>query len=202
MPFYFTQLAPYRYEGDDLRSLPMIIEAQYQAMEQIPYSGIAATTDLGNPVCIHPPRKREVGERLAYLALANDYSVKGLPAPAPTYRSMERDGNKLVLSFNNLSERHSWNDPDSFVGYGASDYIRPGGFEIAGADRIFHPARANFKWWENKIEVSSSEVSEPVAVRYAFRNYMPEADVRTTMGQPLVPFRTDDWAVEDIGEIK
>ncbi len=202
MPFYFTQLAPYRYEGDELRSLPLIVEAQYQAMERIPHSGIAATTDLGNPVCIHPPHKQEVGERLAYLALANDYGIKGLPAPAPTYKSMERDGNKLVISFNNLSEKHSWNDPDSFVGYGATDYIRPGGFEIAGADKVFHPAKANFKWWENKIEVSSADVPDPVAVRYAFRNYMPSADVRTTMGQPMAPFRTDDWEVEDIGEIK
>lgn len=202
MPFYFTQLAPYRYEGDELRSLPMIIEAQYQAMERIPYSGIAATTDLGNPVCIHPARKREVGERLAYLALANDYGVEGLPAPAPTYKSMENDGGKLVISFNNLSEKHSWNSPDSFTGYGATDYIRPIGFEIASADRIFHPAKANFRWWENKIEVSSDEVPDPVAVRYAFRNYVPESCVHTTMGQPLVPFRTDDWEVGDMGEIK
>ena len=96
MPFYYTQLAPYRYEGDELRSLPLVIEAQYRALAEIPHSGIAATTDLGNPTCIHPARKREVGERLAFLALANDYGVTGLPAPAPVYKSMERDGNKLV----------------------------------------------------------------------------------------------------------
>ena len=95
MPFYYTQLAPYRYEGDTLRSLPLVIEAQYRALAEIPHSGIAATTDLGNPTCIHPARKREVGERLAFLALANDYGVTGLPAPAPVYKSMERDGNKL-----------------------------------------------------------------------------------------------------------
>lgn len=202
MPFYFTQLAPYRYEGDDLRSLPLVVEAQYRAMAEIPHSGIAATTDLGNPTCIHPSRKREVGERLAFLALANDYGVKGLPAPAPTYKSMEREGGKLVLSFNNLSPRHSWNDPDSFMAYLPDGYVRPGGFEIAGEDRVFHPAKAGFKWWENKIEVSSDQVPEPVAVRYAFRNYCPEANVMTTMGQPLVPFRTDDWPLDDIGEIR
>ena len=87
-------------------------------------------------------------------------------------------------------------------GYLPDGYVRPGGFEIAGADRIFHPAKANYKWWENKIEVSSEQVPEPVAVRYAFCNYCPEANVSTTMGQPLVPFRTDEWPVEDIGEIQ
>lgn len=202
MPFYMTQLAPYRYEGDNLRSLPLVIEAQYKAAAEIPHSGIAATNDLGNPTCIHPPKKLEVGRRLAYLALTNDYGVRGMPRPAPTFASMERDGSKLVLSFNNLSARHSWNDPDSFVGFKADGYVRPQGFEVAGEDRVFHKAKANFKWWENKIEVSCDEVPEPVAVRYAFRNYCPEADVRTTMGQPLVPFRTDDWPLDDIGEIR
>lgn len=86
MPFYYTQLAPYRYEGDELRSLPLVIEAQYRALAEIPHSGIAATTDLGNPTCIHPARKREVGERLAFLALANDYGVTGCP-PRRRYTS-------------------------------------------------------------------------------------------------------------------
>jgi len=202
MPFYFAQIAPYRYEGDALRSLPMLIEAQYAAMAEIPRSGIAATTDLGNPTCIHPARKQEVAARLAYLALANDYGIDGVPAPAPTYRSMEREGAKLVLSFNNLSGRHTWNDPDSFCGFDSKGVVRLAGFEIAGEDRVFHPAKAGFKWWENRIEVYSDKVPEPVAVRYAFRNFCPEANVTTTMGQPLAPFRTDDWPVEDIGEIR
>lgn len=78
MPFYFAQLAPYTYEGDTLRSLPLVIEAQYQAMSQIPHSGIAATTDIGNRTCIHPQKKCEVGTRLAWLALRNDYGIDGV----------------------------------------------------------------------------------------------------------------------------
>lgn len=187
MPFYYTQLAPYRYEGDELRSLPLVIEAQYRALAEIPHSGIAATTDLGNPTCIHPARKREVGERLAFLALANDYGVTGLPAPAPVYKSMERDGNKLVLTFDNLPVR-AQNGVDSFVAFGPEGYCRPGGFEIAGEDRVFHPAVANFKYWDNRIEVSSDRVPDPVAVRYAFRNYCPEANVMRRWGSPLSRF--------------
>lgn len=58
-----------------------------------------------------------MGERLAFLALANDYGVTGLPAPAPVYKSMERDGNKLVLTFDNLPVR-AQNGVDSFVAFG------------------------------------------------------------------------------------
>ncbi len=202
MPFYITQLAPYNYEGKELRSLAMVIEAQYKAAAELENVAVAATTDLGNPTCIHPQRKQEVGQRLAWLALANDYGIEGLPAPAPTYKSMERKDNKLVLSFNNLSEKYDWNNCNSLKGYLPDGYVRPGGFEIAGEDRVFYPAFANMIWWENKIEVSSDKVPEPVAVRYAFHNYDPAANIVTTMGQPLVPFRTDDWPVEDIGEIK
>lgn len=202
MPFYITQIAPYRYEADTLRSLGMLVESQYQAVQEIPYSGIAATTDLGNPTCIHPEKKYEVGLRLAYLALTNDYGIKGLPANAPTYKSMERKDQKLVLSFDHVSAKHAWNDANSFKGYLPSGYVTPKGFEIAGSDGVYHPAKGNYVWWENKIEVWSDQVPDPVAVRYAFMNYCEEANVITTVGQPLAPFRTDDWEVLDIGEIK
>lgn len=205
MPFYYVQLAPYTYEGDSFRSLAMVIEAQYRALDEIPHSGIAATTDLGNRLCIHPQKKEQVGERLACLALTNDYGVQGLPRPAPTFKSMERDSAdpaKLVLSFNNLSVLYEWNEPDSFVGYLQNGYVTPRGFEIAGEDRTWHKAEGNLRWWENRIEVWSEEVPEPVAVRYAFCNFPAEANVMTTSGQPLVPFRTDDWPVDDIGEIR
>lgn len=202
MSFYLTQLAPYQYEGNSYRSLALIIEAQHQAVKDIPYSGIAATTDLGNPTCIHPEKKYEVGLRLAFLALSNDYGIKGLPAPSPTFKSMSRESNKLILSFNNVSEKYEWNEPNSFKGYLPEGYATPRGFEIAGSDGVFYPAQGNYVWWENKIKIWSDEVTIPVAARYAFMNFCPEANVMTTVGQPLVPFRTDNWDVIDIGEIK
>ena len=60
------------------------------------------------------------------------------------------------------------------------------------------------KWWQNKIVVYSDKVPEPVAVRYAFQNYCPEANVRTNYNMPLVPFRTDNWEIpaDQIGEIR
>ena len=204
MPFYITQLAPYRYEGDHLRSLPLVIEAQYQAAAELEHVGVAATTDLGHPTCIHPAKKLEVGQRLAFLALANDYGIEGIPAPSPTYKSMEREKDKLVISFNNLSEPYKFNDANSIVGFSEKGTMRFQGFEIAGEDGVFYPATAHLKWWENKIMVSSDKVPEPVAVRYAFKNFCPEANVKTNYGLPLAPFRTDNWEIpaEEIGEIR
>lgn len=204
MPFYITQLAPYRYEGDNLRSLPLVIEAQYQAAAELENVAVAATTDLGHPTCIHPAKKLQVGQRLAWLALTNDYGVEGVPGAAPTFKSMEREGDRLLVSFNNLSDPYTFNDANSLVGFGPDSTLRMDGFEIAGEDGVFYPATAHMKWWQNKIMVFSDKVPEPVAVRYAFKNYCPEANVRTNFDQPLVPFRTDSWEIpaEEIGEIR
>lgn len=115
---------------------------------------------------------------------------------------MERRGDKLLLRFDNLSPSDDWSGADSFVGYGPEGELRLGGFEVAGTDRVFHPAEGRVLWGDGRIEVSSPEVAEPVAVRYAFRNWCPEANVFTTSGQPLAPFRSDDWPLDDIGEIR
>lgn len=68
---------------------------------------------------------------------------------------------------------------------------RPGTFQIAGGDRVFHPAVAAVRHG-GRLAVSSPEVPEPVAVRYAFRN-CPEATLFNTEGLPASSFRTDDW---------
>lgn len=196
MPFYMVQLAPYNYDGAEKQSLPMMIEAQYKVAAEVPNVGVAATTDIGNPIGIHPSHKKEVGERLAFLALQNDYGVKGLPLPAPTYKSMSIDGNKVKIEFNNLEYDKNWWEGNTFHSYLDDRYIKPKGFEVAGEDGVFYPAEGKFGHGENTIEVFSDKVPEPVAVRYYFHNYVPEANVKTCLGQPLVPFRTDNWEVK------
>lgn len=195
MPFYMAQLAPYNYGGAEKMSLPMIIEAQYKVAAEVPNVGIAATNDIGNPVCIHPSHKKEVGQRMAFLALQRDYGVKGLPLPAPTYKSMSVNGNKVTLEFNNLAFDQDWWEGNAFHSYHDDRYIRPQGFEIAGEDRVFYPATGSFGHGKNTIELYSDSVPNPVAVRYCFHNYVPDANVKTGLGQPLAPFRTDNWPV-------
>lgn len=192
MPFYITQIAPFAYGGNpDNQRLPLLIEAQWQAAKATPHCAVAATTDVGNRDCIHPAKKREVGERLGWLALKNDYGIKGLPAPAPTFNRMElTDKGELMVIFNNV------NATDSFVYYDDNGTLSIGGFEIAGEDRVFHPAKVRTNVWSNKIYLSSPDVPKPVAVRYAFRNYDPNANLHTNYGQPVPPFRTDNWPVK------
>ena len=203
MPFYLVQLAPYKYDDANHRSLPLMIEQQWEAADNLQYSGIASTTDIGNRDCIHPSQKREVGERLAYLALANDYGFEGMPT-VPRYKSMSIEdrpegGKSILVHFSGVMGDDDWENPSCFRSYNTDGETQPQGFEIAGADGVWHKAEAAFQEWRNSIYVWSDEVPDPVAVRYAFKNYCPEANLVTNLGQPLPPFRTDRWKVDDIG---
>ncbi len=187
MPFYYVQLAPYRYSNSQDISMPLTVEAQYKALKQIPLSGIAATTDIGNEVCVHPGHKKPVGDRLAFMALRNDYGIKGLPADAPTFKSMEIAEGKALIKFNNTEDAGN-----SIAYFDSNSSIDFTGFEIAGEDKIFYPASASFDRGKQQMKVWSDKVRIPVAVRYGFHNYIP-CNVHTNYGQPLVPFRTDNW---------
>ena len=104
---------------------------------------------------------------------------------------MEPHGDgELLLIFSNV------NATDSFVYYDNDGSLEIGGFEIAGEDKIFYPARVKTNVWSNKIYLSSPNVPKPVAARYAYRNYDAKANLHTNYGQPVPPFRTDDWEVK------
>ena len=196
MPFYITQIAPYRYSGAEKRRSALLVENQIKATTMVPNCAMASTTDVGTYSLIHEPDKLSVGERLAWLALARDYGIEGVPAEAPTYKSMEVKDGKAVISFNNLCEPNDQSDPRSFSWLDDQGQVVRSvkGFEIAGTDKKFHPAKARLLWSDNQVEVWSEDVKDPVAVRYCFNNYS-ETNLKTTLGQPVVPFRTDDWEI-------
>lgn len=187
MPFYYVQLAAFNYEGAEKITLPLTIEAQYRALKTIPHAGIAATTDLGDAHFIHPPRKKEIALRLASLALRHTYLVDGVLPDAPSIGEIQFEGNKAILRFNHVPDH-------SPAGIGAIQFMYTpiNGFELAGADKKFYPAKAMQEWGKNRMELSAEQVPHPVAVRYAFRNFH-DGNVMSTEGQPLVPFRSDNW---------
>lgn len=88
LPFYYVQIAPYRYDGPNAISGALLREAQLHNLKDIPSSGMAVTLDIGDEGCIHPAKKEEVGTRLAWLALSKTYGMKRLDADTP--RSAER----------------------------------------------------------------------------------------------------------------
>ena len=181
LPFYYVQIAPYCYENADLEGGSALLrEAQMRNLDEIPACGMAVTMDIGNRNCIHPGKKAEVGQRLAWLALVNDYGMKGYEPNTPLYESMTVEGNRACLTFRC--------GKSSLAPLGDS----LGGFEVAGADRVFHPAKAWIEKGRGRLIVTSDEVQTPVAVRYAFRNYA-EASLFNAFGIPASSFRPDDW---------
>jgi sialate O-acetylesterase len=178
-PFYWVQLADFKAEKTNPGESDWaeLREAQTMTMEQLRQTGQAVITDLGDASDIHPRNKLDVANRLARWALANDYGCE-IAFRSPQFVSMVRDGKTLRLTFEHVSG-----------GLKARDIREPMGFAIAGTDKKFVRAKAQI---QNKdtIEVFSDSVSEPVFVRYAWADN-PIANVESSEGLPLTPFRTD-----------
>ena len=176
-PFYYCQIAPYDYSLIGWGNSQYLREQQLKAESLIPNARMAVLMDAGLEYGIHPRKKRQAGERLALLALANTYEVKGLPDFA-VYKEVTFQNDTAVIAFDRSKE---W----VYFEHGPSS----NNFEIAGDDRVFHPAEA----WvsRNRVYVKSNEVKKPVAVRYAWRDWV-EGDLMHD-GLPVSSFRTDDW---------
>ena len=189
IPFYFVQIAPYRYD-DDINGISgaLLREQQWKAAQVIPNSSLVCINDLVYPYefsQIHPSQKQQVGERLAYTALSRDYGFEGLLYKSASYKDMiVKDGALYIHLQDNYHTEAPFEDIE--------------GFEIAGEDRVFYPAKAQHFWqegggyWDEAIKLTSEKVSKPVAVRYCFKNFQI-GNVRNGGNLPLFPFRTDNW---------
>lgn len=185
-PFYYAQIAPYDYKAWNFFTpqwpeiSAYLRESQTRCLDLISNSGMAVLMDLGDPEYIHPPRKKEVGERLGMLALAKTYGITGFEFESPLYDRMETEGNKAVIYF-----KHLYN--------GLTSYGKPLElFEIAGENKVFHKAEAYINEEKSAVVVSCRFVSEPKAVRYAFKDYTV-GDLFGVCGLPVPSFRTDNW---------
>ncbi len=179
-PFYFVEIAPFAYNGVDGLSAPRLREVQCQNMKDIPHSGMVSTLDVGSPNFIHPMDKETVGTRLAWWALADTYGRSGFGYKSPIFKSMEINGSKVYINVENAEQGL------------CPMWTELAGFEIAGKDKVFYPAKAEIETSSCRLAVSCEKVSEPVAVRYAYKDYA-EASVFNIYGLPLIPFRTDNW---------
>lgn len=180
-PFYWVQLADFTAETPNPgeSNWAELREAQTMTMNRLPNTGEAVIIDIGEGKDIHPMNKVDVGRRLARWALAKDYGVK-IPFHSPQYKSMEVQGNKIVLTFDHVDG-----------GWRPFDVAEPRGFAIAGADKKFVWATAKILP-DNKIEVSAPSINEPASVRYGWANN-PVVNMYSKAYLPLTPFRTDDW---------
>jgi len=178
-PFYFVQIAP--FEPIKVNAA-FLREAQLRTMQTVKNTGMAVTMDIGEKNNIHPSQKEQVGNRLAYWALAKDYHLQGIAFSGPVYKQLQINSNgKLDVTFD-------------YCDGGLTSFGKPlTGFEVAGEDRVFYPAEAiisNAKI--GMLTIWSDSVKNPVSVRYAFKNWA-EGSLFNTQGLPASSFRTDDW---------
>jgi len=182
LPFYFVQLSSYGKFPNSNQGSAWAELREAQAMTlALHNTGMAVTTDIGNPDNVHPRNKEDVGKRLASNALANTYHLSLQVYTGPTFESVSFNSAEAILSFKNLGS--GWKVKDQY------GYIK--GFEIAGEDHQFYFAQARIEG--DKIVVYHSKVSHPKAVRYAWSDSPVDANLFNQEGFPAAPFRTDQW---------
>lgn len=151
-PFYYAQIAPYKYgkpfEGVEVR------DAQRRALD-VPNTGMVVLSDICDTLNIHPKNKQDAALRLANIALNRYYKTVKLEDSGPLYKGIIIDKNKAVISFDHSEGLHVAGDKLTY-------------FEIAGDDKVFYPAEAKIK--NGEVIVQSKKVKMPVIVRFAWNN--------------------------------
>jgi sialate O-acetylesterase len=179
LPFYIVSLPAFmqRHSQPGTDGWAELREAQALTARDVRNCGLAVTVDTGDADDIHPKDKVPVGDRLAYCALAQTYGEK-IPYQGPTYVSLKQLPGALKLKF-------AHTDGGLVV---KGDKL--GEFSVAGKDHTWHWADAKIEG--DSVLVSSPDVPDPVAARYAWQAN-PLAMLYNGAGLPAVPFRTDDW---------
>ena len=175
MPFYFVQLAPYKYGGEPTR-LAGIWQAQLETLK-VPHTGMAVTTDIGNIRDIHPRNKQEVGRRLALWALTKDYGKKGIEYSGPLFKSARFRKDTAIVRFTHADGLKSTN------GQALSHW------EVAGEDEKFAAAQAEIKG--STVVARSDTVKKPKFVRFGYHQEA-EPNLANGAGLPASPFTTGE----------
>jgi sialate O-acetylesterase len=156
LAFGVVQLASHKFpvDGPSDDPWPRLRESQRQFVRNDPHAGLAVAIDVGEGNDIHPFDKETVGQRLARWALTDIYkkiSLRGGPEPVgATF------GETVSIRFESV---------------GGGLWVFNGGdlqgFTLAGADGVFHEAKAEIKG-KDTVEVSCPSVPAPQTVRYAW----------------------------------
>ena len=153
-PFYFVQIAPYKTGSNNFSNVT-VRNSQRKVLKEVHKTGMVLTSDISDTIDIHPKNKKDVGIRLANLALADIYKVNTNLVNGPLFRDFKVDKNKGIVSFD-------YSDGLYFKNKNTNQ------FELAGADGIFYPAEAVIK--NNQVILVSKKVAVPAKVRFAWGN--------------------------------
>ena len=180
LPFYMVEIAPYRYKPQTAVSYASLLrQAQHDAAKAIPNSAVVVTNDLVESYeqdNIHPAKKREVGERLAFLALNRDYGMSSVACYSPEAVKCTRFGtSELAVELTHCED-------------GISRWMEIKGLEVAGSEGIFYPVTyAYFEWGSNVLRIRSEFVPDPCEARYGWGDFNP-GNLKNCQGLPVSPF--------------
>lgn len=172
LPFYYVQLSSLNRP-----SWCLFRDSQRRLQAAVPYTGMAVSSDVGNPTDVHPTKKQEVGQRLARLALNGTYGMKHVVPAGPMFRSADFRNGAAYVQFENADGLRAANEGDSLQT-----------FELAGEDHIFYPAQAEVQG--QTVRVRSKQVPMPCIVRYGWQPYT-SANLVNREGLPASTFRSD-----------
>lgn len=151
-PFYFAQIAPYRY-GDNFLGVE-VRDEQRQALE-INNTGMVILSDIGDTLDIHPRNKKGAGLRFANMALNRHYHAIDVEDSGPLFEKLQIKQNKVIVTFSHADGLYYKGD-------------RISGFELAGQDGVFFPAEAKIEG--KTVVLQSKNVDDPKSVRFAWWN--------------------------------
>ena len=191
-PFYYAQISSIHQPSDNPAGGGVFVpvrNAQLRSLA-IPNTGMAVTIDINEKADLHPENKVDVGERLALWALANDYG-RDIECSGPIYREHKVDGNRITLFFDHIGGglmvgKKEGLQPTQEVADGELKH-----FAIAGADMQWHWGHAVIDG--DTVAVSCPEVSQPIAVRYAYAANPATANLYNRAGLPASPFTTQGY---------
>ncbi len=193
LPFIFAQLPMHRYKQDpDFKNWCLIREAQNRVYDTVKHTAMTCIIDQGVYNDIHPPMKREVGERMSSQALELAYGFENVQGAAgPLFDYAECGEKELILHFRHADKGFAVKPPKAERRPGYDETAPPAdslGFEVAGEDGNYIPAKVEIRG--DRIHVSAAGIGRPVYARYLWTNYGDVA-VYGADGIPLAPFRTD-----------
>lgn len=184
LPFYFVQIAPWKYGDEDAEILPQFWQAQRKCLE-IPNVGMAVISDIGEVGDIHPAHKKEVARRLSLWALSQNYGRGEIDPNGPLYASHVIEGAAIRVKFDHAAG-----------GLASRDGKPLTHFEIAGRDGLFHPADARIDG--ESVVLSSAKVPQPRRARFAWSK-LAIPNLMDKDGLPATAFHTH-WPVDpDLG---
>ena len=180
-PFYYVQLPGYKASGgnSETGSTWAELRESQDFTRSLPRVGQVITIDIGETNSLHPLNKQDIGKRLAAIAFHDTYGYSAVFS-GPIYRMHCIKGSQVIVDFDHVH--------GGLVTHGGTDVV---GFEIAGRDKVFRSAKAIIQG--NQVIVTSTEVSKPKAVRYAWADDPRISNLFNREGFPAAPFRTDKW---------